>query len=360
MNTIRAPLLLAVALLAALAAGACRAAEPPQACDITAHVIDPDIASPDPRKGVNVRATPGGKVIAALKYPKGHFNGAVSVHIAAQEGDWFLIDRVWPPDDWNAVMFEQRGYLHRSVLGAGQRLGGGLRAAPDIQSQLVEPAETATPDAPQERLALLGCAKDWARVGRPSGAFTGWVKDDTRAHIPVNAAGDQVMKLLDAADQGQANAQYLVGRMNEAGQFMSRNDAQAAIWYRKAADQGEAGAQYRLGLLYEQGRGLVKDAAKAILWYEKSAGQGNADAQLALGALYFDGHGVAQSDAQALAWFRKAAEQGLAGAQYNLAVMLANGNGISRNKAEAIAWLQKAAAQGYAGAKDYLDRLSAP
>ena len=53
-----------------------------------------------------------------------------------------------------------------------------------------------------------------------------------------------------------------------------RDDEEAMKWYRKAAEQGNAEAQYRLGRFYERGWGVVKDEAEAMKWYRKAAEQG--------------------------------------------------------------------------------------
>jgi uncharacterized protein len=64
------------------------------------------------------------------------------------------------------------------------------------------------------------------------------------------------------------------------------NNAEAIRWYQQAADQGNAAAQYSLGLMHEKGRGgLAKDDAEAIRWYKKAADQGNAAAQFKLTSL---------------------------------------------------------------------------
>ena len=45
-------------------------------------------------------------------------------------------------------------------------------------------------------------------------------------------------------------------------------------WFRKAAEQGIAEAQFILGMRYAAGRGVRQDYAEAIKWYRKSAEQG--------------------------------------------------------------------------------------
>ena len=78
----------------------------------------------------------------------------------------------------------------------------------------------------------------------------------------------------------------------------------------KAAEQGDADAQLLLGVKYEQGKGVAQDDKQAVAWYRKAAEQGNADAQLMLGVMYDKGRGVAQDDKQSYAWFSSAAANG--------------------------------------------------
>ena len=50
-------------------------------------------------------------------------------------------------------------------------------------------------------------------------------------------------EMLQAAEQGNATAQYNLGVMYDNGQGVRQDDAQAVQWYRKAAEQGHAKAQ---------------------------------------------------------------------------------------------------------------------
>ena len=52
---------------------------------------------------------------------------------------------------------------------------------------------------------------------------------------------------------------------------------------RLAAEQGDAEAQFILGAMYFQGRGVLKDDAEAVRWYRLAAEQGLADGQNSLG-----------------------------------------------------------------------------
>jgi hypothetical protein len=75
------------------------------------------------------------------------------------------------------------------------------------------------------------------------------------------------------ADQGDSDAQLLVGEIHERGIGTAADAATAAIWYRKAAEQGNIRAQINLGHLYEFGRGVPQDATAAWSWYRRAAGQ---------------------------------------------------------------------------------------
>ena len=109
----------------------------------------------------------------------------------------------------------------------------------------------------------------------------------------------------------------------------------AEKWYREAADKGNADAQYRLGCMYEEGRnGREPNLKEAEDWYLEAARRrdvgrwpgGHADAQYRLGCMYEkEWYGQEPDFDEAENWFRKAAESrggnnpGHAGAQYRLA-----------------------------------------
>ncbi|MBF1297810.1 MAG: sel1 repeat family protein, partial [Neisseria meningitidis] len=68
---------------------------------------------------------------------------------------------------------------------------------------------------------------------------------------------------LQAAEQGNAQAQFNLGLRYAKGQGIRQDYAQAVQWYRKAAEQGVAKAQYNLGLMYDQGQGVRQDDVQA-------------------------------------------------------------------------------------------------
>ena len=95
------------------------------------------------------------------------------------------------------------------------------------------------------------------------------------------------------------------------GRGVLKDDAQAALWYRKAAEQGIAQAQYNYGLLSASGaKSLPRDEAGAITWIRLAAEQGLAEAQCSLGARYATARGVARDYVEAYKWLRIASVLG--------------------------------------------------
>ncbi|MEP3200725.1 MAG: peptidoglycan-binding protein [Rhizobiaceae bacterium] len=66
---------------------------------------------------------------------------------------------------------------------------------------------------------------------------------------------------------------------NKAEQFRKNgNNTEAVIWYRKAAEQGNAAAQYHLGKMYSEGKGVEQAGDVALQWFLKAGKQGHPEA----------------------------------------------------------------------------------
>jgi len=81
--------------------------------------------------------------------------------------------------------------------------------------------------------------------------------------------------------------------------------------------------------MYSYGWGVSRDEAVAMTWYRKAAEQRFAQAQRSIGEMYYLGLGVAEDDTEALKWWRKAAEQGNVSAQGRLGDFLVKGTSIA-------------------------------
>lgn len=134
--------------------------------------VDVDVTDTDPH-GTNVRAAPGGKVIATLSNP--NVEGWVGVHVVAQLGDWYEIDRArlinadLGPE--GKTLFRGKGYLHKSVLGvSGMENDGAIYADHDTRSR---PVDLHAPG--DQNVEMLGCWGDFLRVRVKKGI--GWTKE---------------------------------------------------------------------------------------------------------------------------------------------------------------------------------------
>ncbi|MDR3416486.1 MAG: hypothetical protein P4L83_09900 [Nevskia sp.] len=135
-----------------------------QSCNVTVDVVDPD------PKGTNVRAAPGGAVLAALKNPG---EGWIEVHIAAQSGDWYEIDRasLIETDPAGKIIFQGKGYVHKSMLGvSGMRNGGAIYSDHDSGS-----APLVLHAAGDQPVQLLGCWGEFLKVHVKAG--NGWTRE---------------------------------------------------------------------------------------------------------------------------------------------------------------------------------------
>jgi TPR repeat protein len=128
-----------------------------------------------------------------------------------------------------------------------------------------------------------------------------------------------------AAQQGHADALFLLGVSQIKGQGTQVNQSAGLKNIRKAANKGQRVAQFTLGYLYK--KGVIKSkSGKASLksanqWFKLSADQALPVAQVALGTHYAKGMGVEKDLTQAATWFRKAYAQGNNLAGYNLATL---------------------------------------
>jgi hypothetical protein len=157
----------AAAFLALTPTTACLA----QAVEKQACNVDVDITDTDP-KGTNVRSTPGGAIIASLKNPNAE--GWIGIHITGQFGDWYEIDRAnlinadLGPD--GRIIFHDKGYLHRSVLGvSGMQNGGAIYSDHDLKSTPIDLHARG-----DQQVDLLGCWGEFLKVHVKKG--TGWTK----------------------------------------------------------------------------------------------------------------------------------------------------------------------------------------
>ena len=153
-----------------------------------------------------------------------------------------------------------------------------------------------------------------------------------------------------AADSGNAAAQYQVAVMASQGAGGPKDEATAALYYKKSlqtwkkeADDGDSKAALWAALVYE--RKLVPDSSpeKSVPYLLQAAESGNLTAQGLLAFKYRDGLGVPQDAAKAVEWFEKAASRKDLGAVMELGIMFRDGKYLPPDREKAFHWFEKGA-----------------
>jgi TPR repeat protein len=93
---------------------------------------------------------------------------------------------------------------------------------------------------------------------------------------------NQLRAILGASclDAGNADLADIIRLANEAEDW-----PEAASWWRMAAEKGDKQAQFHLGKCYAYGQGVEMNAEEAARWYRKAAEQGHVRRRTALGVL---------------------------------------------------------------------------
>lgn len=118
--------------------------------------------------------------------------------------------------------------------------------------------------------------------------------------------GDAYAAYLPLAEEGQLEAQIMLGWMKENGQGVSRDLTGALEWYRKAAERESSVAQFYLGAILMQ----TGAHSEALLWYKKSAAAEYMPAVYRLAWAYESGRGTSIDKDQALTLFKQNANRG--------------------------------------------------
>ena len=227
-------------------------------------------------------------------------------------------------------------------------------------------------------------------------------------------AWESLMRVKAAAEQGNPEAQFLLGLQYKVGDGIDKDRGEAVKWLRKSAESGYAEAQYALGDFYA---GLdptdeLADPREAEKWLKSAAAQGNTDAQsrldvlhakaappdrtmtvelngrlepveltedpaatmhwsvllsglrgadalLVRGLLLENGIYVNREVAAAADSYRGAATQGDARGQLWIGLMYAEGRGVTKDPVAAGAWLSLAAGNGSSAAPAALAKVKA-
>jgi hypothetical protein len=168
-----------------------------------------------------------------------------------------------------------------------------------------------------------------------------------RDDLSAGSGQDDLSVLRRTAAQGNADAQYLLGRSYFFGTGVPQNYKEVMQWCHLAAEQEYALARSRLGDRCPCNAAVQQDCQEAVKWFRAAAKQGHAGAKMLIGSAYFLGLGVPQNYTEATKWLLLAAEQGDAGAQALLGKCYYFGDGVPLDHVQAYAWFHLASEQGF-------------
>lgn len=142
-----------------------------------------------------------------------------------------------------------------------------------------------------------------------------------KAAVKEQPKPEQVAKVVQPPVARDKNSLYEEGLRFFKGEGVTRDYAQAHKLFVEAAEMGQAKAQYRLGFMYSLGKGVKKSDQEAVGWWQKAAKQNDPDAQYYLGYMYEIGGGVKQDVGEAKKWYQKAAANGNVNAAQSLKML---------------------------------------
>ncbi len=132
--------------------------------------------------------------------------------------------------------------------------------------------------------------------------------------------------LTAVADKGNTAAQVLLGLRYTSGE--NQNMEKAVALFQAAANKKDSDGEYYMATAYLNGAGVPKDEAQAALWFKRSADRGHPVSQFWFGEMTAKGRGGLTADWKAaLPYFEKAARSGMANAFVEIALMYHYGYG---------------------------------
>ena len=154
--------------------------------------------------------------------------------------------------------------------------------------------------------------------------------------------------LKQAAELGNAEAQYNLGYCYQDGVEVPKNDSIANTWLLKSAKQGWLNAQFKIAYSYAVGRGTTKDNEQAFYWVLQCAKQGDPECMFNVVSCYKDGIGVTKNIDSLLVWATRLGvlenpenlqlSGQITGARLNLAKMYRDGKPLPKDNLKSYVW----------------------
>ena len=136
------------------------------------------------------------------------------------------------------------------------------------------------------------------------------LKCEAKAAYDAEDFGKSFGAYQEAANLGDAEAQYMLAMQYEGGDGTIQDGAACHKWLLKAAQNGHVEAQFLVAEQYYYGEQIKKDKKTAAVWYQKAANAKHPDAMFKLGYCYEMGEGVPQNESLAQEYFVQAEKLG--------------------------------------------------
>ena len=263
------------------------------------------------------------------------------------------------------------GFLHRSGEGVPEDLSASVRwfrraseqghhYSQEMLAQHYRDGE----GVPQDNVQALKWLELAIAKAKPSPMRTSWEKE--RETLTAGMIPEEIAEAKRLASEWNPKEEKATA--SEAGK--DKSGTYAAYVNRREnttkemlplAKQGDALAQYRMGRLHEYRGRRTKDYSEAVKWYRLAAGQGHAGAGNGLAMMCFDGKVECQA-AEKIQWFRTAAQASPskfenASAGHLLGQFYQQGTGVGKDAVEAYVWYTRAIAGDHPDAWRYREDL---
>jgi len=137
----------------------------------------------------------------------------------------------------------------------------------------------------------------------------------------------------------------------------SKDNKQAADFYKKAAELNNVEGLYNTGVMYMNGRGVEKNYKKAMKCYKKALKGGYDNALTNIEYMVGNGLGDKADMEEVVNYYKIAAEKGVLVAQFNLGLIYYMGESIEKDKIQAYKYWMMAAKQGNTHVQNNIDIL---
>lgn len=129
-----------------------------------------------------------------------------------------------------------------------------------------------------------------------------------------------------------------------AGSGVVSDQTAGMKWTEKAAEFGDVESQYAMGRAFSDGDGVPEDDVQSIKWYRLAAANGDVRAKRAVASMEMGGLGTSPDPVDAFKRFGELADDDEDyDSQWQVGLAYARGNGIGKDSRQAVEWLEKGA-----------------